>query len=60
VVISENIKEMVARRVPSTEIGRAAEHEGMVPLRDDGLIKAAQGTTTIEAPYFLFEVSGRQ
>ena len=35
--------------VPSAgEISRVAERQGMVRLRDDGLLKAAQGTTTIE------------
>jgi type II secretory ATPase GspE/PulE/Tfp pilus assembly ATPase PilB-like protein len=27
---------------------RAAEEEGMVHLREDGLLKAAEGVTTIE------------
>ena len=47
-VLTDEIKELVLRRVSTDEIGRAAERSGMVRLRDDGLTKAAQGITTIE------------
>ncbi len=43
------MKEMVLRRASTGEIRRVAEEaEGMIRLRDDGLLKAAAGMTTIE------------
>ncbi len=47
-VITEEIRRMILRRSSADEIGRVAEREGMVRLRDDGLLKAARGVTTIE------------
>lgn len=47
-VISEEIRQLILRRASAGEISRAAEREGMVRLRDDGLLKAARGVTTIE------------
>jgi type IV pilus assembly protein PilB len=48
-VVDEQIKEMVLHRASAGEIGRVAEQEGsMVRLREDGLLKAAKGMTTIE------------
>jgi len=48
-VVNEEIKEMVLHRASAGEVGRAAVQEGgMVRLREDGLLKAAKGITTIE------------
>ena len=47
-IVTEEIKELVLRRVSTGEISRAAEMNDMVRLRSDGLLKAAQGQTTIE------------
>jgi type IV pilus assembly protein PilB len=47
-VLSDEIRDLVLRRVSTDEISRAAEESGMVRLRQDGLIKAAQGVTAIE------------
>jgi type IV pilus assembly protein PilB len=47
-VVSGEITELIARRAPASEIARAAERGGMVRLRDDGLLKAARGVTSIE------------
>jgi type IV pilus assembly protein PilB len=47
-VITDKIREMILRRAAPNEIGRVGEEEGMVRLRDDGLLKAARGVTTIE------------
>lgn len=47
-VVGEDVREMVLRRASASEIGRAAEEAGMLRLRDNGLLKAAQGVTTIE------------
>jgi type IV pilus assembly protein PilB len=48
-VLDDQTRELVLRRASSGEMARAAEHEGkMVRLRDDGLLKAAKGITSIE------------
>jgi len=47
-VVGGRIKEMILKRVSTDEVSRVAESEGMVRLREDGLIKAARGVTTIE------------
>jgi type IV pilus assembly protein PilB len=47
-LLNDKIKDLVLRRVSTDEISRAAEESGMVRLREDGLLKAAQGVTTIE------------
>ena len=46
--VTDPIGEMIVRRASNAEIGRAAEETGMVRLRQDGLLKAARGLTTIE------------
>ena len=47
-VITEEIRKLILLRSSSGEISRLAESQGMVRLRDDGLLKAARGVTTIE------------
>jgi type IV pilus assembly protein PilB len=47
-VITDEMRDMILRRAPVGEIGRAARRAGMVPLREDGLVKAAKGITTVE------------
>jgi type IV pilus assembly protein PilB len=47
-VISDEIRKMILLRSSAGEISRVAESQGMVRLRDDGLLKAAKGVTTIE------------
>jgi type IV pilus assembly protein PilB len=47
-IVSEEIRSLILRRAPTDEISRVAEKEGMIRLRDDGLLKAAQGMTTVE------------
>lgn len=46
--MSETIKEMTVRRATSDEIEKQARSEGMVTMFEDGIIKAAQGITSIE------------
>ena len=46
--VTESIRDLILRRASADEIGRVAREEGMVRLRDEGLLKAAQGITTIE------------
>ena len=47
-VVTDEIKELVLARVSTGEVSRVAEANGMVRLREDGLLKAARGVTTIE------------
>lgn len=47
-IVTEEIREMILRRVSTSEISHSAEANGMVRLREDGLLKAASGLTTIE------------
>ncbi len=47
-VVEEQTRELILKRASADEVKREAEEEGMVPLRADGLIKAARGITTIE------------
>ena len=47
-VVSDQIRKLILLRSSATEISRVAESQGMVRLRDDGLLKAAKGITTIE------------
>ena len=47
-VLDTTLRDLVLRRVPAGELGRAAEAGGMVRLKDDGLLKAARGITTVE------------
>jgi type IV pilus assembly protein PilB len=46
--VSEEIERLTVGRAPASDISKAARAEGMVPLREDGLGKAARGLTTIE------------
>ena len=47
-VVDETIRELILKRSSTGEISRVAEGTGMIRLREDGLLKAARGTTTIE------------
>ncbi|PKK90519.1 MAG: type II secretion system protein GspE [Candidatus Wallbacteria bacterium HGW-Wallbacteria-1] len=45
---SEEIKNMIVSKRPTSEIKAAARRQGMKTLREDGLIKVSRGMTTIE------------
>jgi type IV pilus assembly protein PilB len=47
-MVDEVVKEMILKRTSAGEIARTAEQAGMVRLREDGLLKAARGITTVE------------
>jgi len=47
-VVTDEVREIVLKRASSEEVRRAAEEGGMIPHREDGLVKAARGITTIE------------
>jgi type IV pilus assembly protein PilB len=46
--VTEDLKDLILHGAPGAKISRAAEEQGMVRLREDGLIKAARGITSIE------------
>jgi type IV pilus assembly protein PilB len=46
--VSEDVERAVLSRAHTEEIRRLAIDEGMRPLRDDGLRKAALGMTSLE------------
>ncbi len=45
--ISEEIRALIARRAPATEIKELALKQGMVTMRKDGRLKVKQGVTTV-------------
>ncbi|MGB9661558.1 MAG: GspE/PulE family protein [Moorellaceae bacterium] len=47
-VMTEEIRSLVAAKAPSQEIKKAAVAAGMVTLREDGMEKAGRGITTVE------------
>jgi type IV pilus assembly protein PilB len=47
-VLDEEVREMVLHWASAGGIGRVAREGGMVALREDGLVKAARGVSTIE------------
>jgi type IV pilus assembly protein PilB len=47
-VMSEDIRRMVVERYSSDDIKKTALAQGMLTLREDGLVKVAQGKTTLE------------
>jgi len=47
-VLSEEIRRMVVERYSSEDIKKTALAQGMLTLREDGLVKVAQGKTTLE------------
>jgi type IV pilus assembly protein PilB len=46
--LSERLKEMVVSQTPEAEIAAVAREEGMLTLREDGLIKVRAGQTSLE------------
>src|SRR5262250_2948432 len=45
--LSDHIREMIVSRRPTSEIKRAAIEEGMITLRESGLLKVKHGLTTL-------------
>jgi type IV pilus assembly protein PilB len=46
--VSDSIERLTVERESSTIINKVAIEEGMRTLREDGLVKAAQGITSID------------
>jgi type IV pilus assembly protein PilB len=47
-VVNDEVRELVSRRAPEHAIRKAARDAGMRTLIEDGILKAAQGLTTLE------------
>jgi type IV pilus assembly protein PilB len=47
-LMSDTLEERVIKGAKALELHREAVEEGMISLKDDGLLKAAQGLTTIQ------------
>ena len=47
-LVSESIKALIVQKATSDQIQKQAQQEGMVTMVEDGLMKAAQGITSIE------------
>ncbi len=47
-LLTEEIERLIVSRSSSDEIRRMAVHQGMIPLRQDALVKAEAGLTTLE------------
>jgi len=47
-VITENIRDMIAKNVTTGKLREAAINEGMCPLKNDGIKKVCEGITTID------------
>ena len=46
--ITDNIRTLIMDKAPTSEIRKAAQELGMRTMREDGLLKIYEGTTTIE------------
>ncbi len=46
--LTDAVKEMTVAQVPEAEIAALAQHEGMVTLREDGIVKVRAGLTSLE------------
>ena len=47
-LVSESIKALIVQKATSDQIQKQAQQEGMVTMVEDGLMKAAQGITSVE------------
>ena len=47
-LVDEHLRRLILRGATADEIDAAARKAGMIPLKQDGLTKAAEGTTTVE------------
>jgi type II secretory ATPase GspE/PulE/Tfp pilus assembly ATPase PilB-like protein len=48
IVMSDELRDMAYREVPTTEIRKVARKHGMRTLREDGWLKVTRGITTVE------------
>ena len=46
--VTETIRDLITKKTSTTKIEEKAKKEGMVSMFEDGIVKAAQGITSIE------------
>ena len=46
--LTDELKEMVAQKTSGTQLGKKAIEQGMVTMKQDGILKAIDGITTLE------------
>lgn len=46
--LSDDLKELVAKRASGTDLGKKAIENGMVTMKQDGILKSLEGLTTLE------------
>jgi type II secretory ATPase GspE/PulE/Tfp pilus assembly ATPase PilB-like protein len=46
--VTSTIKELIMKHAVDSDVEQQARSEGMLTMSEDGIFKAAQGTTTIE------------
>jgi type II secretory ATPase GspE/PulE/Tfp pilus assembly ATPase PilB-like protein len=46
--IDDDIRKMISQKASSDELDKIAREKGMISMIEDGFIKAAQGTTSLE------------
>ncbi len=46
--INDEIQDLVVRRAPLSDVREAAKANGMLELREDGLVKVLEGVTSAE------------
>jgi len=47
-LVTEEVERLVVKKAPASAIARVAREQGMIPLRETGLVKAAEGITTLD------------
>ena len=47
-MLDDEVRNLILRDVPASEVGRTVRQKGMRTLREDGLQKVRDGVTTIE------------
>jgi type II secretory ATPase GspE/PulE/Tfp pilus assembly ATPase PilB-like protein len=47
-LVDETLRQLILRGASADEIDATARKAGMIPLKEDGLAKAAKGITTVE------------
>jgi len=57
-VVNDEVRELINARAPEHEIRRVARASGMHTLIEDGIAKAAQGLTTLEAVLTVVKLDG--
>ena len=57
--MNETLRDMTYRMASTEEIRKAAKASGMTSLKEDGLMKAKDGSTTLEEVFRLQELKNK-